>query len=193
MNTQLYADGRLELHTEREHTERNVYVFSADDVATLRALLSVPPPTPGLTTEEAEVARIEAELEQARTDELISGHNRFAPNKGVFDSWCYVLMLKKQPSVEGKGSTLLEAARAALAHVRKLRAEADAKKLPEPEDMTAEDKLMELVGRGYVVKMAGLTNSISASVPGEPLKTFCFGKVTSLSDILHRARKLDGV
>lgn len=167
------------------------FILGACAAKKLRELLAIPAPTPGLTAEQAEVARIEAELEQARTDELISGHNRFAPNKGVFDSWCYVLMFKKHPSVGVQGSTRLEAARAALARVRELRAEADANKLPEPEEMSRCKLMEELAERGACAKAIDSKWWTVHLSDGTDTR-LCTDNDQGLRAALRRARELDG-
>ena len=143
MKTQLYADGRLELHTEREHTEHNAYVFSAEDVAELRRLLSIP----GLTDEERAVV----EAERVLKEEVESG-----TITGAF--WCmglmghyYKVFLSNSEQNDWntvQATTRAAAATAAAQYVASL---AKKKALPEPEDRTADECGLALRDLGWVL------------------------------------------
>ena len=116
--------------------------FEAEEVAELRALLSIP----GLTPEEVQVALAERELEQARVEGVISSWTHWRGHEGhqYTLSW----------PVRGWHSHLpqrsqLAAAQAAVARVRELRAEAKKKKVPEPETMTIEAMRDELWALGW--------------------------------------------
>lgn len=120
----------------------------------LRELLSVPAPTPGLTEEQAEVARIEVALEKA-LDGFADYFICVWPHK-MESRWSYVIHgLPKGELPDCWGATRLEAARRALARVNALRAEAARKRLPAPEEMTQYEREDELHQRGWEHVWAG--------------------------------------
>lgn len=119
---------------------------SHDALPRLCEALSIPP---GLTADEAEVAMIERELEQAVADDIVQFwvFHRYT-DKDLFQRYDVWPMPKWSRREMFGGNARLEAARAVAARVAELRAEA--KRLP-PDEMSAEECYWELTKRGWRV------------------------------------------
>jgi len=174
--------------------------FEAEEVAELRALLGIP----GLTPEEVEVARLEAELEQACADGVLQ---QFSPHYHA--DWVVICIhydKQKFPNasphgcewvqVNGRhGGPKLAAFQATAARVRELRAEAERAKLPEPEAMDWGEVVKELTDRGCIIRKHQndkpdtspsviLQNGVDTHWRADALDGLVFS--------LRRARELDG-
>ena len=118
--------------------------FEAEEVAELRALLGIP----GLTPEQAEVALAERELAVALGVNGVRNLHRYHDERG----WYYSFTTTSSNIATPLKNTQAEAAQAAVARVRELRAEkerAEATKLPEPETMDVHAICWELQRMGH--------------------------------------------
>jgi hypothetical protein len=118
--------------------------------AKLRHLLGVPSAPPGLTEEQAEVARLEAELEQAWKDWSITSYQGLWTKQmgWHYHVWWPTPLNKETGGYwSSGGDTRLEAVRKAAAYVRTLKPPVPA--LPPVEEMTGEAMHTEMVRRSW--------------------------------------------
>ena len=162
--------------------------FEAEEVAELRALLSIP----GLTPEEVQVALAERELEQALDDDIIIKAERH--HWKYTENHAYVLHILGLPNTQCGAPTRLVAARAAVARTRELRAEAEAK-LPEPEEMDYSGMHTELHCMGWrqLYGIEGYAHRQHGCIWNEEWRNGEYGvRDEFMRRALREARRLDG-
>lgn len=120
--------------------------LSSGAVAQLRKDLAI---TADITAEEDECALLERELEQAREDGVLSRWVCIPPHYR-YNSWCYSTANANSIWFKHDGGTRILAARAAVAHVRELRAEAERTKLPDVQTMRVDECIREMNGLGWI-------------------------------------------
>ena len=155
-------------------------------VIEFRALLSTPP---GMTAEEAEVLAAERELEQ-----WCDKHNtHYSHHRGTLGSHEFVIYGKSTHlNIHGAGSTRTDALRELLAHLYELEAEAEAKKLPEPEAMDWGQCLCEIVLSGAELVRGQYGPEVRR--PGKSVMYNAYtidGLRSAVRYLRHAARELD--
>ena len=159
--------------------------FTQAAMAKLRELLGIP----GLTAEQTEVARLEAELEQATQQEVVCSR---ALHHDSFGHAQYIIKFCNGTEWKSAWGTTASVAQAAAARVRELRAEAaSGVMLPDVDSMTPEAQLLELTAtHGYEVHPGVAGKEMLATKPDAQMQSFGAGGRT-LADVLRRARELD--
>ena len=142
---------------------------------------------PGLTPEQLAVAQAEAVLEEAVADGIIQKNWQCESPSHEVGDWRYWLRINAT-HIPFYGKTRLAAAQAAVARVDELRAEAEKKKLPEPEEMDETAKVVEIIRLGFTIgEFQGLPMLYRN---GERVHFAFSGRHCTLSDALRRAREL---
>jgi hypothetical protein len=161
----------------------------------LRELLAVPDPAAQLTPDEVAVALAERELEAARAEGVLLAWE-CGVHDGSGDEYAEYLWFMGEETNKSCGSlnrpTRLAAATAAVAEVRRLWAEAEAKRLPDVGSMGRGQMICELHQRGWSegYNPAGIP---CWNGPSTQYSEVCGENWTGTTRrALRRARELDG-